>query len=103
MLPPLENPSEYFLVWSWSPDGKWLAGRRLTREASEGKGVLLYSVQSHKYRTLIDDGMDPLWLNDSRRLLVERQGKINIVDAVTGNVKELLAFQSQQIADALFP
>jgi Tol biopolymer transport system component len=96
-LPPLSDPAEYFLVWSWSPDGKWLAGRKLVRESGEGTGVVLYSIESRKYQTLTDDGSGPVWLNDSRRLLMEKQGKMYLLDAVTRSVQETLSLDARQI------
>jgi hypothetical protein len=58
-----------FIAYSWSPNGRWLAGARQHRDGSHDPGVLLYSLEEKKYIWLPNRGDNPLWLHDSRRLL----------------------------------
>ena len=56
-LPPLDREGDaIFRPWSWSPDGKWLAGSGL--DLSEGAtgarrlGIYVYSLESEQYDQL---------------------------------------------------
>jgi len=57
-----------FLPWSWSPDGKLVAGWRLDPEPPDNH-VVIYSFADQRYVELADRGANPIWLNDSRRLI----------------------------------
>src|SRR5262249_21140542 len=68
-LAPLKNTKEQFNVWSWSPDGQWLAGRRRITTSGEVKALTIYSIEEQRYEDITDGDDDPIWLADSRRLL----------------------------------
>ena len=89
-LPALDNGERLFIVRDWSPDGHWLAGRSI-RPDGTGGGIVIYSVDSQEYRSLTDFGIWPRWLNDSRRLLFWAEGKIFLLDAASGEYRDLLA------------
>lgn len=57
-----------FLPWSWSPDGKFVAGWRLDPEPPDNH-VVIYSFADQRYVELAERGVNPIWLNDSRRLI----------------------------------
>lgn len=76
-LPPLSEPGESFTVWSWSPNGEWLAGYRQKEEAFTG--ITIYSIRDERFRKLTASGSDPIWLSDNRRLLYFDSGKIFLV------------------------
>ena len=62
---PLPRHSQGFCAWSWSRDGKRLAG-----ESGESQGgIEIYSCESGTYQRLTDFGFNPVWLSDGRRLL----------------------------------
>lgn len=88
-LPKLSE-SELFQVWSWSPDGKWLAGERVSVGTETLRGLAIYSVDEGKYETLLDYGAAPVWPSDSQRLLFWSQNKIQIVDRITKRTREVL-------------
>jgi Tol biopolymer transport system component/predicted Ser/Thr protein kinase len=90
-LPPLKNTDELFNVWSWSRDGKWIAGFRRVKTSNVVKGVTVYSIDRREYTDLTDTGLEPVWLNDNRRLLFENGGKISIVDRVSKQVRDVIA------------
>src|SRR5262249_38849565 len=59
-----------FNVRSWSPDGRKLAGG-LQKADFTSRGLGIYFPDSEKLEKLSDFGWDPVWLGDSRRLLVQ--------------------------------
>ncbi len=78
-----------FIATSWSPDGRTLAGCRL-ESGAPAEGITLYSLDDRSYRSVLDDGFHPVWLADSRRLLVWRQRGLWLLDTATGRLAELL-------------
>jgi len=85
-LPPLGNKDEFFEPYSWSPDGKWLAGQAAQLDGGYGDPVVIYSLESGQYERFTEIKTDtqrrpgfPVWLKDSRTLLFERDG-IFLVD-----------------------
>jgi len=78
-----------WVPWSWSPDGQKLAGTGL-RAGIRG-GILVYNLNSQQYEKLIDFGVHPVWLSDSRRLLFEHQSKLYLIDSQSKKVRELLS------------
>ena len=86
-LPPLEDGDGFFDVWSWSPDGQWLAGHGA---GGAPAGVYLYSFESEGYEKLTDTGGAPRWLSDSRTLVYNAAGGIRAVDRTSKEVWEVL-------------
>jgi eukaryotic-like serine/threonine-protein kinase len=82
------QPVTNFLPWSWSADGKLLAGwiNRLERPSG---GVAVYSFDLSRYEKLTDFGRSPIWLNDNRRLIFSDLGKMYLLDVKTGSKSEL--------------
>ncbi len=87
------EPGKLFNGWSWSPDGKTIAGF-LNRD----DGIALYSVASREFRRITKHGSDPVWLSDSRRLLFHDDGRLHIVDSQTGAEKEILSIAPDEVA-----
>ena len=73
-LPPLGEGR--FAVWSWSPDGQWLAGDGYFG----ARGIYVYSVELGNYEKVTDTGAGPRWLSDSRTLVYNDAGSIRAVD-----------------------
>jgi Tol biopolymer transport system component len=71
VLPLFDPSSGYFLVNSWSPDGRRLAGQ----VNGERPGIAMYTLASRAYERLTDFGEWPVWLPDSRRVLFVADGK----------------------------
>ncbi|HXI11631.1 MAG TPA: protein kinase [Thermoanaerobaculia bacterium] len=86
-LPPLGEPLA-FRAFSWSPDGKWLAGEAYANQLVPS-GIYLYSVQSRQYEKLTDAGRLPCWLADGERLLYVAGGKLKLIDRRTKRTKDL--------------
>jgi Tol biopolymer transport system component len=90
VLPPFGDAQEGFWGFSWSPDGRAIAGSvRLVD--STGAGVIVYSLEPKQYQRLTELGTQPVWLADSRRLLFVDQGALHIVDSLSGETHEFLS------------
>jgi Tol biopolymer transport system component len=87
----LPEEDAMFIAWSWSRDGKRLAGWRRIISTGRDAGILVYSFESESYESLTDQGRNPVWLSDDRRLLFssEPAGKLFLVDSATKRIKEL--------------
>jgi Tol biopolymer transport system component/tRNA A-37 threonylcarbamoyl transferase component Bud32 len=92
-LPPFPDTGQLFSGWSWSPDGKMLAG-------FEGRddGIALYTIATKEFRRITKHGSDPVWLSDSHRLLFHDNGRIHVVDSETGASKEVLSIAPEEVA-----
>ncbi len=97
-LPSLSNPNRWFTAWSWSPDGRKLAGRPRSAEGYTS-GIALYSLESQQYEKLTDFGRFPIWLNDNRRLLFRHRDKLFLVNSQTKKVREVLSVDPHRILD----
>ncbi|HEX7185409.1 MAG TPA: protein kinase [Thermoanaerobaculia bacterium] len=75
-----------FAVYSWSPDGKRLAG--FDDEQSE---VMVYSFATRKLERMGQSGHWPTWTSDGRQLLFLREGRIYALDLHTRKAREVLA------------
>jgi eukaryotic-like serine/threonine-protein kinase len=88
ILPPLSPPSDSFLVNSWSPDGRSLAGQ----VTGDRPGIAVYSLAAHTYQHLTDFGEWPVWLPDSRRLLFVANGNaFYTVDSSSRQVRKVFS------------
>jgi serine/threonine-protein kinase len=95
-LPALSDPTLSFEGWSWSPDGKKLAGiRHLPNGVHSGIGI--YDRQSKTYDWLTDFGDWPVWFNDGQRLLFVSQGKIFLFDTRTRKYQPVLTVTDQDV------
>jgi Tol biopolymer transport system component len=89
----LESPDRAadFIAYSWSSDGRWLAGARQHRDGSHDPGVLLYSLEEKKYIWLPNRGDSPLWLHDSHRLLYTEGNGFLLFDMRSGSSAPILS------------
>ncbi len=90
---PVLAPPEFgarFHAWSWSADGRKLAGE-LRKPDATPYGLGIYSLESGKLERLADFGLRPVWLGDSRRLLFQNQGKLYLIDSLTRKPREILS------------
>jgi Tol biopolymer transport system component len=74
------DPAGSFTAWSWSSHENKLAGYR---QRADGKftGIFVYSFNNKQYKQLTSFGNDPVWLNDSPRILFHYNGRIYMVDS----------------------
>jgi eukaryotic-like serine/threonine-protein kinase len=95
-LPPLSDASLSFEGWSWSTDGKRLAGiKHLPNGVHSGIGI--YDLESKTYDWLTDFGDWPVWLSDNRRLLFVSQGKLFLFDTVSRKYHPVLTVTDQDV------
>ncbi|PYI93836.1 MAG: hypothetical protein DMF03_00190 [Verrucomicrobia bacterium] len=98
-LAELSDTSQIFESWSWSPDGKRLAGLRHLADGSHA-GIGVYDLESRKYNWLTEFGEWPIWLNDGRRILFADHGKIFIVDSESKKNHKVLPVAEGDIGGA---
>lgn len=99
---PLIAAGQVFMIHSWSPDGKGLAGGALDTNKSAGHGVYEYSSDSGAYKKISDlgkavgvlewDGL-PVWLQNNNILFVDRD-RFLIADPGSGTTAEVLKVPS---------
>ncbi len=77
-------------MYSWSPNGKKLAGYILS-DGSGDSGISLYSFDTRRYEKISDFGTRPVWLSDNRRLIFYRKDKIYALDNQTKTSTEILS------------
>jgi hypothetical protein len=73
-----------------------LAGR-LQSEGTLSLGTVIYSFDSRSYQKLTDSGNNPVWLSDSRRLLVPDNDKLYLADRQSRKVKDILSLPRMTI------
>ena len=95
-LSALSDGSLSFEGWSWSRDGKKLAGiKHLPNGVHSGIGI--YDLETRTYDWLTDFGDWPIWLNDNRHLLFVSQGHLYLFDAQSRKYQQLLVVTDQDV------
>jgi Tol biopolymer transport system component len=92
-LLPLAERGMGFSAFSWSADGRWLAGALhvQTRDRRQLPGIVLYSLADKSYVRLTDRGEYATWLSDSRHLLYWDGGKLLLLDTLSRISRQVLA------------
>ena len=98
-LPSLPDASQTFEAWSWSPDGKQLAGIRHL-ENGDHVGIIVYSFATGKLDSLTNFGEWPIWLKDNRTILFFSKDRIYSVDYQSKEPHEIRFTPFQQIIGA---
>ncbi len=89
VLPSMSDLSDWY-PWSWSPDGRKLAGFKVGVAGPEG--ISVYSLESQQFEKLTDFGLRPIWLSDSRRMLFQDlQARLYLLDSESKKVREVLS------------
>ncbi|HEU4435218.1 MAG TPA: hypothetical protein VFR51_17660, partial [Pyrinomonadaceae bacterium] len=95
-LAPLNDASLSFEGWSWSSDGKKLAGiKHLPNGVHSGIGV--YDLETKTYDWLTDFGDWPIWLGDNRHLLFVSQGNLLLFDTQSRKQRQLMTVTDQDV------
>jgi eukaryotic-like serine/threonine-protein kinase len=95
-LSPLSDASLSFEGWSWSSDGKKLAGiKHLPNGVHSGIGI--YNLETKTYDWLTDFGDWPIWLNDNRHLLFVSQGNLLLFDTQSRKYRQLMVVSDQDV------
>jgi hypothetical protein len=85
--------------WSWSPDGRQLAGFSVGAGGPDGFSV--FSLQSQQNDKLTDFGTRPVWLSDSRRILFQDRGRLYLVDSRSKKVREALSMPPHDLGNGV--
>jgi serine/threonine protein kinase len=96
-LPLFDDPQETFAAWSWSPDGKRLAGWKSHQTKSYGNILVVFSFDTNSYETIVEGATRPVWLADNRHLIAEADGSIALIDTVSKTKKIISASESQEM------
>jgi Tol biopolymer transport system component len=94
---PISELGAGFNAWSWSADGRKLAGH-LWREDGSSQGIAVYSFESQKYERLAPVGDWPHWLPDNRRLIFHHQGKVYLIDSQSKRMHEVLSVAPHEVS-----
>jgi Tol biopolymer transport system component len=89
-VPPIRPAQSWFGAWSWSPDGRRLAGWE-ERQENVLPGIVVYSLASQQFERITDFGADPVWLSDSRRLIFHNGSAFYVVDSQSKKVREIFS------------
>jgi Tol biopolymer transport system component len=91
-LSPWMEEGSCFIAWSWSPDGKKLAGWRRVTSTGEDAGVVVYSFETGLYEKLTDYGRNPVWHPDGRNLIFLEypERNLGLLDSETGKYRILV-------------
>ena len=110
LLPPYPSERSEFVPLDWSPDSQTIVGY-LQSKSGLRSGIATYSLSTRGYEEILDFGMFPVWLPDSRRILFQALGpgrardpahyepdfKLFVVDRVTKEFREVLAIRGASI------
>ena len=77
-----------FTPWSWSSDGRRIAGE--VQKQSVRLGLALYSFDTGRVERLAASGILPVWLRDGRLIYLDG-GKLFLLDPATRRTSEVLA------------
>ena len=101
-LPPMSDPGDTLWAWSWSPDGRKLAGN-LSHAVGPLSGIAIYSLDSKEYEKLADFGSFPVWLSDSRRLLFQDRDrrKLYLIDTQSKKIHEVLSVAPHEFGNGV--
>jgi Tol biopolymer transport system component len=90
--PDVPSGSDGMRPFSWSPDGRWLAGA--SRYGLRNQLVVL-DLQKREYRVVTGDAASPVWLPDSRRLLFAGSTSLVVVDMQSGLERPVMPLDRQ--------
>ncbi len=85
-LPATDNGG-WFRVWSWSPDGRYLAGNF---DSNFGPGMGYFDIEKGTYHRVTDIPGIPTWMPDSKRLIFVRARRAMIIDVQTKETRQIL-------------
>ena len=95
-LPAIPDKTQTFEIWSWSPDGRQLAGQKHLSDLSHA-GIAVHELGSPQIRWLTSEGEWPVWMRDSRRLLFSHRGTLNLIDSESGARQQILSLPQNNL------
>lgn len=76
--------------FSWSPDGRWIAG---VNKLGSRDAIRVFDLQTGQHREVADGASSPEWLPDSRHLVFNRTSHIVLLDTVTGRERAVMQIE----------
>jgi Tol biopolymer transport system component len=85
-----------FNAWSWSPDGRYIAGFP-SRAAA---GIFVYDLSARTFQEINEAGTFPVWLRDGRQILYRSADvrALDVVDTQTRKVRRVFSTGRENIA-----
>jgi Tol biopolymer transport system component len=105
---PEPGPNERFMPLAWSPDGRRVAGPVMPTDGSIAT-LGVYDLAGRQFSRVVADAVKPatwfapVWLADSRRLIVRRTDGMVVIDTNTGAVRPLITVGGQVIGKSVVP
>jgi Tol biopolymer transport system component len=96
-FPPLNEKGDNFIAWSWSPDGKKIAGWSGNELDIESSELFIYSVETNSYEKISDNFNRPSWLADNIHIIGTVDEKLAVINTQTGQIREILSLAPQFI------
>lgn len=93
-LPLVNEAKDWFTGWTWSPDGKFIAGTVTGASGNEVRtqpGIVFYRLDTQRYERINDIGTRPEWLSDSRHLIIVYQNEIWLLDSQTRKAQRIIS------------
>jgi Tol biopolymer transport system component len=98
-LPSISDLNDWY-PWSWSRDGRKLAGFRVGANGPDG--VSVYSLESKQFEKLTNFGRRPVWLSDSRRMLFQDlRSRLYLLDSQSKRVREILSVAPHELGNGV--
>jgi dipeptidyl aminopeptidase/acylaminoacyl peptidase len=84
-LPPVSETRNFDYL-AWSPDGRWIIGYPADDQGKDDPVLIIFDVALKTYRKLTDLKSESAlgWLPDSRRILLNGNGELRVLDRETG-------------------
>lgn len=76
------------IPWSWSPDGKLIAGSQFDPQLAT-RGIVVYSFSDHKYERVTTHGTSPIWMADGKRIVFSELNRLFVLNMVTREEHEI--------------
>ena len=97
-----QNPTARpgLVACDWSPDGRWLATAGEEPLIDQGAEIGRLDVHTRRHEAIVTGGRYPVWLPDSRHLLVAGPHEVRRVDAETGTSRTVLTITGAEIPSA---
>jgi len=99
-LPDLDADA-LFNVWSWSPDGHFLAGHRRLKSSGDSQGLVTFSLDTGHYEKLLEYGTLPTWAGNNK-LMFEDDGALKLLDLKSKAVTRVFSPEKSGITSFSF-
>jgi Tol biopolymer transport system component len=99
----LVEPDRFFSEWSWSPDGRQLAGIVNTHDAAfwgtPNGPLFVYSFATGHFTRLYDSESvrSPIWLNDGRQILFSEGSRLRLIDSKTRATRDVVSIAPDRL------